>query len=299
MSISHFIEYIAKEKKYSLHTQTAYRRDLENFAEFCQDEYDESTITHIEYPLIRSWIVRLVEAKKSNRTINRKLSVLRSYYKFLMRVGEIAQTPLRKHKPLKEDKKVQLPFSELEMHAILEGNHFPDTYRGCLSKTIIETLYCTGMRRAELISLRTEAIDFSQGSLRVIGKQNKERIIPLLPSLERQFKRYIGLSKERFDQDRFPYVFRQENGKKLSENLVYSIVNMYFTMVSSKVKRSPHILRHSFATHLLNQGADLNTVKDLLGHASLAATQIYTHSSMQKIKEVYRQAHPRDDQKDV
>ena len=297
MSITKFIDYLAKEKKYSPHTITAYSKDLSLFSAFCADEFDESTIDHIDYPLIRSWIVSLVESGKSNRTINRKISVLRSYYNILLRVEVRDTNPLRKHTPLKETKKVQLPFTENEVSQLLNGDHFSNDYTGVLINTIIETLYCTGMRRAELIQLQSNAVDFAAATLKVIGKRNKERIIPIIPSLGEQLKRYRLAVQEKFPLEQSPFFFCTEKGEKLSENFVYKSVNEYFNKVSTKVKKSPHMLRHSFATHLLNQGADLNTVKDLLGHASLAATQVYTHSSMQQIKAVYKNAHPRGDKK--
>lgn len=295
MSLSKFIDYIDKEKKFSSHTITAYRADLERFASFCLKEYEETSIDQIAYPLVRSWIVSLVSEGMSNRTINRKVSVLKSFYTFLVNIGVRSTHPLRKHKPLKISKKIQLPFTEKEVSNLLDGDYFEDNYEGVLSKTIIETLYGTGMRRAELIHLAADAVDFSAQTLRVLGKRNKERIIPIIPSLMRQLKIYQKAVDDTYGKENFPFFFRNVKGKKLSDNLVYKVVNNYFTVVSSKVKRSPHMLRHSFATHLLNKGADLNTVKDLLGHASLAATQIYTHSSMEQIKQVYEKAHPRGD----
>ena len=295
MSLSKFIDYIDKEKKFSSHTITAYRADLERFASFCLKEFEETSIDQIAYPLVRSWIVSLVSEGMSNRTINRKVSVLKSFYTFLVSIGVRSTHPLRKHKPLKISKKIQLPFTEEEVSNLLDGDYFEDNYEGMLSKTIIETLYATGMRRAELIHLAADAVDFSAQTLRVLGKRNKERIIPIIPSLMRQLKIYQKAVDDTYGKENFPFFFRNLKGEKLSDNLVYKVVNNYFTVVSSKVKRSPHMLRHSFATHLLNKGADLNTVKDLLGHASLAATQIYTHSSMEQIKQVYVKAHPRGD----
>lgn len=299
MSLSKFIDFIAKEKKFSLHTVKAYQRDLELFSSFCLKEYDQKSIDQIDYPLVRSWIVSLVNDGKSNRTINRKISVLRSYYAFLIRIEIRSSHPLRKHKPLKVAKKVQLPFTEKEISNLLNGDYFDDTYEGVLAKTIIETLYCTGMRRTELIHLASDAVDFSSQTLRVLGKRNKERILPIIPSLLTQLKHYQAVVNDSLGMKGSPYFFLNRKGKKISDNLVYKVVNDYFNIVSSKVKRSPHMLRHSFATHMLNEGADLNTVKDLLGHASLAATQIYTHSSMEQIKQVYKQAHPRGDKNDV
>lgn len=297
MAIAKFIDYIEKEKNYSAHTQKAYAKDLNDFSFYCQNEHQVNRIEQIEYPLIRAWIVQLVNAGNSNRSINRKISVLRSYFNFLQRIEVRDTNPLRKHKPLKESKKVQLPFTEKEINGLLDGAFFDDDYQGVLSKTVIETLYCTGMRRTELIHLETQNVNLEGGTLKVLGKRNKERFIPLLPELKKQLERYTTEVKNAFGDEPFPYFFRSSKGKKMSDNLVYTIVNSYFNVVSTKEKRSPHMLRHSFATHLLNQGADLNTVKDLLGHASLAATQIYTHSSMEQIKAVYKDAHPRGEKK--
>ena len=296
MSIPKFIDYIEKEKKYSPHTLKAYRDDLNRFQHFCNTEFNESSIAQIDYALIRSWIVMLVQEGKTNRTINRKISVLRSYYNFLLRIEERTTNPLRKHKPLKEDKKIQLPFSEKEINQLLDGKYFSDDYQGVLAKTIIETLYCTGMRRSELTQLKTADVDLQSGTLKVLGKRNKERIIPIIPTLSTQLTKYTMEKDMHFERD-FPFFFQTQKGEKLPENLVYKIVNDYFKGVSSKVKKSPHMLRHSFATHLLNQGADLNTVKDLLGHSSLAATQVYTHTNMQQIKAIYKDAHPRGNKK--
>jgi integrase/recombinase XerC len=293
MTIAKFIDYVEKEKNYSPHTLIAYQNDLQHFSNFCVTEYQETSIDLIDYPLIRSWIVHLGQEGNSNRTINRKISVLRSYYNFLMRIEMRKTNPLRKHKPLKEEKKVQLPFTEKEIAQLLDGEHFEDTHQGLLAKTIIETLYSTGIRRTELVHLEHSQVDFDNNRLKVIGKRNKERIIPMIPSLKKQLHHFANLVESMRDQARNPYFFCNQKGEKISDTLVYQLVNDYFNRVSTKVKRSPHMLRHSFATHLLNQGADLNTVKDLLGHASLAATQIYTHSSMEQIKAVYKDAHPR------
>ena len=296
MSIHRFIEYIEKEKKFSNHTVKAYTTDLNEFSSFCKNIGENTPVDQIDYSSIRLWIVTMVNDGKSNRTINRKISVLRSFYSYLMRIGDRTSHPLRQHKPLKEEKTIQLPFSENEINTLLDGKFFSDDYKGILSKTIIETFYGTGIRRSELIQLQTLNIDFKEGLMKVMGKRNKERIIPIIPSLLEQLKRYQAVKLDQFktDSDLF---FRNIKGEKLPDNFVYSVVNDYFKNVSTKDKKSQHMLRHSFATHLLNQGADLNTVKDLLGHVSLAATQIYTHTNMQQIKAIYKDAHPRGDKK--
>ncbi|MDC0960655.1 tyrosine-type recombinase/integrase [Flavobacteriaceae bacterium] len=297
MSISHYIEYIKCERKYSIHTQTAYEKDLLTFQQFCEEQFEVSDIDQIPYSIIRSWVVSLVEAGKTNRTVNRKISVLRSYYNFLLRLETIKVSPLRKHVPLKQSKKVHIPFSEKEMEQLFEENHFEDSYKGILQKTIIEILYSTGIRRAELISLKMNDLSFDSKTIRVVGKRNKERIIPMMNSLELSLKNYIEATKLNIMYEPKSFLLQTEKGKILPENFVYKTVNDYISLVSTKVKRSPHMLRHSFATHLLNKGANLNAVKDLLGHASLAATQVYTHTSIEKMKQVYAKAHPRGTEK--
>jgi len=297
MSIPRYIEYITFERKYSTHTQLAYSKDLQSFQQFCQENFEEQDIDQLPYTIIRSWIIALVDQGKSNRTVNRKISVLRSYYNFLLRTEIITVSPLRKHIPLKETKKVHIPFSEKEMAALLEGNHFEDSYKGVLQKTIIELLYSTGMRRAELIALKSSDVSFDTATLRVLGKRNKERLIPILSSLATTLQEYQKLAEQNSAFEYNSFFIQSEKGGKVSENFVYKTVNDYIGIVSTKVKRSPHMLRHSFATHLLNKGADLNAVKELLGHASLAATQVYTHTSIDKMKKVYAQAHPRGTEK--
>lgn len=297
MSIPRYIEYITFERKYSPHTQLAYSKDLQGFQQFCQETFEEYDIDQLPYTIIRSWIIALVDQGKSNRTVNRKISVLRSYYNFLLLTEIITVSPLRKHIPLKETKKVHIPFSEKEMIALLEGNHFEDSYKGVLQKTIIELLYSTGMRRAELISLKSSDVSFHAATLRVLGKRNKERLIPILSTLSITLQEYQKLAEQNPVFEYNSFFIQSEKGGKVSENFVYKTVNDYISLVSTKVKRSPHMLRHSFATHLLNKGADLNAVKELLGHASLAATQVYTHTSIDKMKKVYAQAHPRGTEK--
>jgi len=273
MSIPKYVEYITYERKYSFHTQTAYSKDLLSFEQFCKDNFNDSDIDKAPYSYIRSWVVVLVEQGKSNRTVNRKISVLRSYYNFLLRLEVIKISPLRKHIPLKQSKKVHIPFSEKEMKELLEGDHFEDSYSGWLQRSVIELLYGTGIRRAELISLKQSDVSFDSKTIRVSGKRKNSTYV-----LKGNF-------------------LQSEKGKNISENFVYKTVNDYIGIVSTKVKRSPHMLRHSFATHLLNNGANLNAVKELLGHASLAATQVYTHTSIDKMKQVYAQAHPRGTEK--
>ncbi|WP_289061937.1 tyrosine-type recombinase/integrase [uncultured Zobellia sp.] len=293
MSQESFISYLALEKNYSAHTVTAYKRDLEAFSAFCDEHYQNKNIDDIAYGIIRSWIVVLVDSGISNSSVNRKIASLKAYYKFLQNIGELDVNPLARHKALKTSKKIEVPFSETEMDKILSQIDFPDDFEGVRDRLIIELFYTTGMRRAELINLKLVDIDFSQRLLKVLGKRNKERMVPLLPSVVTLLERYLIERETLGEITDKAYVFLLKSGNKLYENLVYRLINKYFSEVSSKVKKSPHILRHTFATHLLNKGADMNSVKELLGHASLASTQVYTHNSIAELKKVHANAHPR------
>ncbi len=294
MTFKTFIDYLSLEKKYSLHTVNAYRRDLETFQEFSKERFTENNINQINYSQIRSWIIHLVDSGISNRSINRKISSLNSYYKFLLKVESIKVNPLAKHKALKTSKKIQIPFSEKEIVTVLDNLNFDDSFEGIRDKLIIELFYSTGIRRIELVQLKLKDVDVSNKTLKVLGKRNKERFLPLLDSVLKAleaYKRKRNTLEIIHDKD---ILFLTKKGDKIYETLVYRIINDYFSKASTKVKKSPHILRHSFATHLLNQGADLNAVKELLGHSSLAATQVYTHNSIAKLKKVYAKSHPRN-----
>lgn len=293
MSLQSFSDYLLLEKNYSQLTLKAYIKDISDFSDFVASEYDSSSIVNINYQQIRSWIIQLVESKVSNRSINRKISSLNSYYKFLLKIGEIEVNPLTKHKALKTSKKVQVPFSELEIKTVLQDLNFASDFEGLRNRLIIELFYATGIRRIELVQLKLLDVDVTNKTLKVLGKRNKERFIPLIPSVVETLKSYIKVRNELDIIQDESYLFLTKKGVKIYETLVYRIINDYFSIASSKVKRSPHILRHSFATHLLNQGANLNAVKELLGHSSLAATQVYTHNSIAELKNVYSKAHPR------
>jgi integrase/recombinase XerC len=294
MSISKFLDYIFLEKKFSSHTKTAYRSNLLDFKKFLFTEFNVKSIDRISYSEIRLWIVFLIEKGNSTRTVNRKISVLRSYYKFLQRVGFVDTSPLKQHKALKTSKKIYVPFSNDEISSLFNSNYFTSDYIGILEKTIIAMFYFTGIRRSELINLKNNDVIVDERIIKVLGKRNKERLIPVLDELIDLIKKYNISKKELFVKLNCINFFTSINGKKLNDSFVYKTVNHYFSLVSTKTKKSPHMLRHSFATHLLDQGADLNSIKDLLGHSSIAATQHYTHTSMSKIKEVYSKAHPRE-----
>ncbi|MCA0933690.1 tyrosine-type recombinase/integrase [Lutimonas saemankumensis] len=291
MSISHFITYLDCERKYSPYTITAYKKDLISFQEFCTKEFQLNEISEVSYSLIRSWIVSLVEVGISNRSINRKVSSLRSYFNYLLKSKQIEEHPLRKHQSLKVEKRVNLPFSENEINEVLDFFEHAEGFEQVRDKLIIELLYTTGMRRAELIGLKEGSIDLSQNLVKVVGKRNKERQLPLLNSVRNTIKKYRVLREGlEVKSDSF---FLTKKGEEIYPTLVYRIVNNYFGRVSVKIKKSPHIVRHSFATLLLSEGADLNSVKELLGHSSLASTQVYTHSNLKDLKVMYNQAHPR------
>lgn len=289
-----FKDYLQLEKNYSLHTVTAYLDDLGFFEAFLKKEFEQKNLKEVNYSQIRSWIVSLVDAGISNTSINRKIASLKAYYKFLLKTKQIAGSPLLKHKALKTPKKIQIPFSEKELDDVLNQIQYPDGFEGVRDKLIIDLFYTTGIRRTELIHLKIS--NLNESTLKVLGKRNKERILPILPIVSQQIKTYFS-ERARLeaitDND---YFFLTQKGVKLNDSFVYRLINNYFSNVSEKVKKSPHILRHTFATHLLNNGADINSVKELLGHSSLASTQVYTHSSLAELKKVYGNAHPRSQQ---
>ncbi|UOX32238.1 tyrosine-type recombinase/integrase [Flavobacterium sediminilitoris] len=286
--------YLEKEKKYSALTLKAYVGDVNVFVNYLNLYHNEIQLEEVNYSVIRSWMVLLVESGLSNKSVNRKISSLKSFYKFLLKIKEIKINPLLKHKSLKIPKKIQIPFSEKEIQNVFQVNQFSDDFEGIRNQLILELFYATGIRRIELINLKIQNVDFSNKVIKVLGKRNKERIVPLLQCTEEVLKKYIQVrncEKKMLSND---VLILSKKGNKVSESFVYRLINDYFSTVSLKVKKSPHVLRHSFATHLLNNGADLNSVKELLGHASLSSTQVYTHSSLTELKKVYQEAHPRN-----
>lgn len=289
-----FREYLQLEKNYSPLTVLAYWNDIVSFESFNSLHFDQHDIDQANYSQIRSWIVSLVDAHVSNVSVNRKIASLKAYYKFLLKTKQIEASPLLKHKSLKTPKKIQIPFSEKEVDTVLLFMQNPVGFEAVRDKLIVDLLYTTGMRRTELIHLKLANVNFGASTIKVLGKRNKERIIPILPVINCQFEGYL---KERNGLENIideEYFFLSKKGVKINESFVYRLINSYFSTVSEKVKKSPHILRHTFATHLLNNGADLNSVKELLGHSSLASTQVYTHNSLTELKKVYKQAHPRN-----
>ncbi|MEO8235006.1 MAG: tyrosine-type recombinase/integrase [Flavobacterium sp.] len=289
-----FQDYLLKEKNYSLLTALTYGKDLQFFQKFLKKDFDNTPLEEVSYTLVRSWVVSMVDAEMSNTSVNRKIASLKAFYKFLLKTKQIEINPLLKHKALKTFKKIQIPFSEEELDKVLTQIQYKEGFEGIRDKLIIDLFYTTGIRRSELISLQISNIDLLNGTIKVIGKRNKERIIPLLPVITQYVKVYLAERKQ------LPLIVDDNhlilllNGNKANETFVYRLINDYFSNVSEKVKKSPHMLRHTFATHMLNHGADLNSIKELLGHSSLASTQVYTNSSLAELKYVYQNAHPRN-----
>ena len=293
-NIKSFQDYLLLEKNYSQHTVTAYINDIGFFESFLSNEFEDDNLLRVNYNQIRSWIVSLSDDGISNTSINRKVSSLKSFYKFLLKTKQIDASPLVKHKALKAPKKIQIPFSEKELDLVLNQIKYKKGFEGIRDKLIVDLFYTTGIRRTELIHLKIQNVDLSNKTIKVIGKRNKERIIPILTIIEEQVKKYLSERSSIQDVKEADYFFLLTNGVKLNDSFVYRLINYYFSNVSEKVKKSPHILRHTFATHLLNNGADINSVKELLGHSSLASTQVYTHNSLTELQKVYNSAHPRN-----
>lgn len=294
MSIPQFLQYLQFEKKYSLLTIQSYQSDLEEFEKFYLAESDSDSISTAKKLHLRAYLMKLSQSDLSERSINRKLSSLKSYYKYLLKIGEIETSPAASLKTLKQYNKVQIPFSEEELGELfLKEGVFSEDFEGFRDRLMMEMFYQTGIRRIELIQLKDSDIDFAQKSIKVLGKRNKERLIPVGSELVERIQAYLKLREQEVPQHNFCF-FKTILGKPMSEKLVYNLVNFYLSHISTKHKKSPHMLRHSFATHMLNRGAELNAVKELLGHSSLAATQVYTHGSIDELKKVFNHAHPRE-----
>jgi len=291
--IQEFIRWLKFEKRYSVHTQKAYEADLVQYKDYLELQY-ESSLDKATDVMIRSWMMFLIGDSCTRRSLNRKLSSLRQFYKYAVRNDLLENNPMLRVVSMKTDKKIPSFLSESEMTFLLETVEYPDDYEGRRDQAILQMFYNTGMRLSELIALKVDDIDFSQKHIKVFGKRSKERIIPLLDSHLADLQSYIKF-KERFIENSGPHLFLTASGDILYPKLVYRIVNSYLSRVTSVRQKSPHVLRHAFATHMLNDGADLNAVKEILGHASLTSTQIYTHSSAEQLKKVYKQAHPRGD----
>jgi len=292
MGKDEFLKYLQYEKRYSIHTVTSYSTDISQFINFCEATFGAFVPSSITERQARAWVVDLSKAKLSPRSINRKLTALRVFFKFLKRAGHVASNPIDHVWRLKQKKELPWFVEESSMERLCASECFSNDFEGKRDNAIIELFYATGIRLSELINIKEQDIEYKKMTVKVLGKRNKERIVPFTKSAELCLIQYLDKKKEQqFHSD---FVFLTAKGKKIYEKLVYRIVNKYLEIVTTVDKKSPHVLRHTFATHMLNNGADLNVVKEMLGHSNLAATQIYTHNTFEKLKHIYKQAHPRN-----
>lgn len=284
-----FIQYLQFEKRFSPHTGIAYQTDLSQFFQYLQTTYEIKNLLEINHTLIRSWIVSLMDQKVSPRSVNRKITTLKTFYKFLLREQLVTENPMLKIQSPKTSKRLPVFVEKEKMDVLLDNIEFGNDAEGIRNKLIIELFYATGMRLTELVNLKQKDVDLYAGQLKVLGKRNKERIIPFSNELKRSIENYRATTGANTSD----YLFEGKSGKKISQKLVYTIVKKYLSLVTTIDKKSPHVLRHTFATHMLNNGADLNAIKELLGHANLSATQVYTHNTVEKLKNIHKQAHPK------
>lgn len=290
-----FIRYIEHEKRYSENTVKAYQKDLEQFHTFLKESYDLENASNADHFMIRSWLVQLISNKISKRSVNRKITTLKSFYKFLIRQNAISVSPMAKVISPKSDKSLPAFIKDQEMSALLTETDFGEGFEAVRNKFMIETFYYTGMRRSELINLKTDDVDIKNGNMKITGKRNKQRIIPVPGKLRSSLENYLAVRTTQLSEkgSESPYLFITATGKQTYPKLVYRTITKHLAYVSANSKKNPHTLRHSFATAMLNRGADLNAIKEILGHANLAATQVYTHNTIEKLQSIYKQAHPR------
>jgi integrase/recombinase XerC len=291
--INRFLDYLSNEKRYSKHTIISYKNDLNAFCLYVQEQYQLNSVLHLSHTLIRSWIVKLLQEGISARSVNRKISALKSFYNFYKRRGELDKNPMNKIIAPKIGKRLPEFIPEKSLQDLQEHIDFYQDFSGIRDLLVVESLYQTGMRRSELIQLKDSDVNTERLQIKVLGKGNKERFIPLSTSLKDLILKYLHLRNETFPDLDFPRLFVTDKGVGLYPKFVYNLVKRVLTRVSTSEKRSPHVLRHSFATHLANHGAELNAIKELLGHANLSATQIYTHNTIDKLKKVYKKSHPK------
>ena len=291
--IDPFLNYIRFEKRYSEHTVTSYKRDLDQLLEFLETIYEIKSLKKVEYPFLRDFIVHLVDQGMSTSTVNRKIACFKSFFKFLLKREEIENNPTIKLRSLKKEKKLPVYIPENELNNLFDNFLFEDSFLGQRDRVTLLLFYSTGIRVSELTALETKSVNTEKGELKVLGKGKKERIIPLTKEAIIEINSYLKFKEEAFGKQLNRYFIVSDKNKKTYSTLIYRIVKRYLDQVSNVEKRSPHVLRHSFATHLLNKGAELNAIKELLGHSSLAATEVYTHNSIDKLKAIFDQAHPK------
>ena len=292
--IQHFLSFLKNEKRYSPHTLSSYKRDLEQFQSFCMNNHNISDLISTDYKLIRLWMIHLIQEKSiSTRSVNRKLSTLKTFYKYLQRNKLIEFHPLDKVLTPKSKKPLPIFIEKDKMDILFDQELFPNDFEGVRDKLILDTFYQTRIRLSELINIKLTDADAENCTIKVFGKRKKERIIPISKFLSHSVREYIHSRNQQSGAHKNPHLFITKTGNKLYEKLVYRVVNKYLNLVTTAKKKSPHVIRHTFATHMLNNGADLNSVKEILGHSNLAATQIYTHNTFEKLKLIYKQAHSR------
>lgn len=293
MPVDQFITYLKHEKRYSSHTVSSYQTDLLQFRDYMLTTF-ELPLLEVKYVHVRNFMVWLMDSGVAETSVGRKLSAMRSFYKFLLREEMIRTSPMSQVKAPKAPKRLPVFVDDAKLDVLLDSREFfDDSFPSVRDRLIIETLFGTGMRLSELISLKDTDVDFYQGSIKVLGKRNKERMIPIGKTLEHQLKDYLGLKSLQNFNNKSGRLIVTDKGADAYAVFIYRIVQRYLTYISTQDKKSPHVLRHSYATSLLNRGADLNAIKELLGHASLAATQVYTHNSIERLKTIYKQAHPK------
>lgn len=297
MQIQTFLHFLEFEKRYSSHTILAYKTDLNQFFDFLSITYQFQKLEEIESTHIRSWMVDLITLEVAPRSINRKLSALKSFFKFHLKHRRISKNPMSKIQPPKSGKRLPVFVSKEHLKRLFEDIIFPPGFEGARDKLILQMFYATGIRSAELVALNRTDIDFQKQEIKVFGKGSKERLIPFTHKLSRQIEEYLQLLDSTFPDLGF-FFFVNDKGKPVNAGFVSRIVKKYLSLVTTVEKKSPHVLRHSFATHLSDNGADLNAIKELLGHSSLAATQVYTHNSIEKLRKVYELAHPKAKEKE-
>jgi len=296
MLVEKFLDYLKFEKRYSLHTILSYKNDLSQFFEYLKLQYDTDQVNEVNYLIIRSWLVSLMQNNLSTRSVNRKKTTLKSFFKYLIKEKIVEVNPLNKVVSPKTSKRLPVYVEKAKMEKLIEseGVNFGEDYIGIRNMLIIEMFYATGIRVSELVNLKESDVDLHSLTIKVLGKRNKERIIPFGNVLKQKIEQYLNIKEKEFGiQNTDNQLFLSNNGKKFYQKLAYRVVNYYLSTITTLDKKSPHVLRHTFATHMLNNGADLNAIKELLGHANLSATQVYTHNTIEKLKNIYKQAHPR------
>jgi integrase/recombinase XerC len=293
LPIQAFIDYLRFEKRYAENTVRSYQDDLRQCSDYFEQTFGELNTEDISSAYVRSWLASLKDKKVSSRSVNRKISTLQSYFKYLLKTGMISKTPMANIHVPKTSKRLPVFVESEDMKQLFSNIEFPDDWQGKTDRLMLSIFYQTGMRLSELINLREDKIDFGNRTLKVLGKGSKERIIPANPVLVSEIRDYMNAKRKTIDQADKDFLLTNEKGKKLYPKYAYLAVKKYLALITTIDKKSPHVLRHSFATHLMNGGADLNSVKELLGHSSLAATQVYTHNTIEKLKEIYKKAHPK------